>query len=186
MIISFTGEEGSGKSTVATLVSAKLVYKRYYMGQIFRDMAKEKNLDLPEFRKLCDNDPSFDKKLDDFIIELAEKEDNFVIESRTAWHFIPKSLKVFLKVDPTVAAKRIFKALSEEHNRENEDSMLNSEENIQKSILKRRKEDRKRYFDMYGIDQNDEKNYDFVLDTTNLSREEVFAKVMEFINKNIL
>lgn len=184
MIISFNGDEGSGKSTVAKLVAEELSYPRYYMGQIFRDMAKEREMSLPEFRKACDNDSSLDKKIDNFVISLAKEKDKFVIESRTAWHFIPKSLKIFLKVDSTVAAGRIFKALSQENNRSNEDVALDSEENIQKSILKRRSEDSHRYFDIYGIDQDDEKNYDLVLDTTNLSIEEVFEKVMEFIKKN--
>ena len=83
-----------------------------------------------------------------------------------------------------MAADRIFKALSEENNRGNEDVDLNSVENIQESILKRRKEDSERYFSFYGIRQDDEKNYDLVIDTTKMSVEEVFAVVMEFIEKN--
>ena len=67
------------------------------MGQIMRDMALEKGMTLPEFRKLCDIDPSFDNKVDDYVIKLSQEEKTFVIESRTAWHFIPQSIKVFLK-----------------------------------------------------------------------------------------
>lgn len=151
------------------------------MGQIFRDMAMEKGMSLPEFRKICDTDPAFDKKVDDYVIKLSLENDAFVIESRTAWHFIPESIKIYLKVNPKVAATRIFKALSEEHNRGNEDSNLDTIENIEKSIMQRRKEDSERYFSLYGIRQDDEKNYDFIIDTTNLSIGEVFAKVMNFI-----
>jgi len=180
-IVSFNGQEGSGKSTIAKMVSEKLNLPRYYMGQMFRDMAAEKNMTLPEFRKICDVDPNFDRTVDDYIVKLSQEQNAFVIESRTAWHFIPKSLKIYLKVDPSVAAKRIFDALSEENNRGNEDNNLNTVENIQKSILKRRKEDSERYFLLYNIRQDKDNNYDLVVDTTSLTIKEVFAVVMEFI-----
>lgn len=180
-IISINGQEGSGKSTIAKMIAEKLNIPRYYMGQIFRDMAQEKSMTLPEFRKVCDADPAFDKKVDDYIVKLSKEQDRFVIESRTAWHFIPQSLKIYLKVAPKAAAERILKALSEEHNRKNEDANLDTIENIQKSIVRRRREDSERYFNLYSIHQDDENNYDFVLDTTNLNIEEVFGKVMEFI-----
>ena len=104
-----------------------------------------------------------------------------MIESRTAWHFIPQSLKIYLKVDPRAAAERIFKNLSENNNRGNEDKNLDTIENIQASIIRRREEDSERYFNLYSIHQNDETNYDFVLDTTTLNIAEVFEKVMEFV-----
>ncbi len=185
MIISFNGQEGSGKSTISLMVADKFGFSHYYMGQIFRDMAKEKGMTLPEFRKICDADPSFDRKVDDYLIKLSKEQESFVIESRTAWHFIPQSLKIYLKVDSKVAAERIFKGLSEKNNRGNEDKNLNTVENIQKSILQRRKEDSERYFSLYNIHQDDEKNYDFVLDTTKLNIEEVFGAVMEFIKNSL-
>lgn len=181
LIVSFNGQEGSGKSTIAKLVAEKLNCPRFYMGQMFRDMAAERGMSLPELRKLCDLDPDFDRKVDDFLIKLSTEHAHFIIESRTAWHFIPESIKIFLKVDSLAAAERIFKALKTENNRENEDKNLDSIENIETSILKRRKEDSERYFTFYGIHQDDEKNYDLVVDTTNRSIEEVFTLVMEFI-----
>ncbi|MFA6973626.1 MAG: (d)CMP kinase [Parcubacteria group bacterium] len=180
-IISFNGQEGSGKSTIAKMVAEKLNIPRYYMGQIFRDKAQKKGVTLVAFRKLLKENPALEKEIDDYMITLAEKEKSFVIEGRTAWHLLPNSLKIYLKVDPDAAAERIFKALSEAHNRGNEDSNLDTVENIQQSILRRRKDDSERYFNLYNIHQDDESNYDFVIDTTNLSIEEVFGKVMEFV-----
>ncbi|EKE11508.1 MAG: hypothetical protein ACD_15C00066G0003 [uncultured bacterium] len=183
LIISLNGQEGSGKSTMAAMIAEKLEIPRYYMGQIYRDMAKEKGLSLPKFRKICDADPSFDNKIDDFVASLPQKQASFVIESRTAWHFIPQSIKIYLRVNSKIAAERIFKNISEKNNRDNEDANLNTVENIEKSILKRREEDSERYFSLYGIRQDDEKNYDFVLDTTNLDINDVFEEIITFINE---
>ena len=184
MIISFCGDNGSGKSTTAIKVAKSLGYKHYHMGQIFRDMAKEKNITLEELNELRKTDPNFDKSVDDFVKKLGKESDNFVIESRTAWYFLPNSLKIYLKVEEKEAAKRIFLELQSE-NKRNEGQDLDSEEKVLKSIIARGKNDNKIYMDLYGIDIRDEKHFDFILNTTHLSIEEVFEKVMEFINSKM-
>jgi len=181
MVISFNGDEGSGKSTIAKLVAAKLDWPRYYMGQIFRDMAAKRNLTVVEYAKLGETDPSIDKEVDDYLIDLSKKESDLIIESRTAWHFIPQSLKIYLKVDEKEGAARVFKELQEE-NKRNEIKGDFSLEDVLKKIRERRATDNARYMKYYAIDIRDEKNYDFVLDTTKLSKEEVFDKVMDFIS----
>ncbi len=182
MIISFNGDHGSGKSTVAVRLAEELGYERYYMGQIFRDMAKDHGKTYVEFLDLIKTDPSYDKKIDDYVIKLGKEKDDFVIESRTAWHFIPHSLKIYLKVDEKVAAERIFLDIQNKaKSRQNEDKNMKTPEDVLQSNRKRKEEDDARYQKYYGIDVNDMTNYDFVLDTTDLTREEVFEKVLEFI-----
>ncbi|MFA5926173.1 MAG: AAA family ATPase [Parcubacteria group bacterium] len=186
MIVSFNGDEGSGKSTIAKKIAETLGYPRYYMGQIFRDMAKRRGLTVVEYGKLGESDPQIDKELDDHILELSKNESDFIIESRTAWHLIPVSLKIYLRVDEREGARRIFKQLQEEAgNSRNEIKKFSSLEDIMKNISKRRKTDDLRYEKYYGINIRDSKNYDLYLDTTDLSREEVFKKVIEFIRKNL-
>lgn len=185
IIISLNGQEGSGKSTIAQMIASEMHIPRYYMGQIFRDMALEKGMTLPELRKICENDPTFDNKIDDYVIKLSQEKNAFVIESRTAWHFIPQSIKIFLKVNSRVAAERIHKALSEENNRGNEDLKPDSIEKIEKSILRRRIEDSDRYFSHYGIHQDTESNYDIVINTTKLTIQEVFDEVLRVINEKL-
>jgi predicted cytidylate kinase len=183
IIISFNGQEGSGKSTIAKLVAEKLGWPRFYMGQIFRDKATESGLTLVDFLRSLEKDPTKEKEIDSYMDTLVKKNKSFVIEGRVAWHLIPQSIKIYLKVDAQAAAKRIFKVLNEDHARTNEDSGLNSITSIEKSILQRREKDSLRYFNLYGIRQDDENNYDFVIDTTELSIEEVFGNVMEFIER---
>lgn len=180
MIISFNGDEGSGKSTIATKLAEKLGYPRYYMGKIFRELAEKNKMTLSEFQNLCDKDSTADKQVDDYLIDLSKKFKDFIIESRTAWHFIPSSLKVYLEVSELEGARRIFEHMKKEKDR-NEDENLNSIEAVMESEKARRVRDDKRYMTYYGINIRDKKNYDFVLNTTNLTIDEVFEKVINFI-----
>lgn len=186
MIISFNGDEGSGKSTIAKKVAEALGYPRYYMGQIFRDIAKNKGMTIAEYVKTGEEDPNVDKEVDNYLLSLAQKQTNFVAESRTAWHLIPDSLKIYLEVDEREGAKRIFKQLKEEtDNSRNEMKEASTLEAVLKNIRRRRETDDLRYKKYYGINIRDPKNYDLFLDTTKLSREEVFERVLDFINKRI-
>lgn len=182
MIITFNGDEGAGKTTIGRRAAQKLGYKYYYTGQIFRDMADKRGLPLVEYLKLGETDPSIDKEIDDHTIELARKEDNFILDSRLAWYFIPQSLKIYLKVDEQAGVERIFEELKKE-NRRNETRSAHTMETLLKKIRERRELDNKRYKKYYGINIHNEKNYDFILDTTHLTIDEVFEKVMDFIKK---
>lgn len=184
MIITFNGDHGSGKSTIAKRIAKKISYPHFYMGQVFRDMAREKGLSLEEFHKLCDESPEIDKLVDDHMVEIAKKNNDCVIESRTAWHFIPNSIKIYLKVSDQEGAKRIFLELKEENAR-NEGHNLDSEEKVLQSNIIRKAKDDKRYWDYYGINVREEKNYDLVLDTTNLNPDQVFEKVYAFLKKRL-
>ena len=44
---------------------------------------------------------------------------------------------------------------------------------------------RKNYYNLYKVDIDDPDNFDFVLDTTSLSCEEVFKEVTSFIEHRI-
>ncbi|OGI35115.1 MAG: hypothetical protein A2259_03935 [Candidatus Moranbacteria bacterium RIFOXYA2_FULL_43_15] len=184
MIISFNGDEGAGKTTIGKKVAQKIGFNYHYTGQIFRDMAEKRGLTTVEYLKLGETDPSIDKEVDDYVVKLAKEEDDFLIDSRMAWHFIPHSLKIYLQVDELVGVKRIYEQLKEKNTR-NEVRSVRSLETVLAKIRERKETDNKRYLQYYGVNIHDKKNYDFVLDTTALSREEVFEKVMEFINSKM-
>lgn len=186
MIISFCGDEGSGKSTIAKKIAEAINYPRYYMGQIFRDMAKKRNMTVAEYSEFVKKDSSVDREIDDYIVKLANEQSDFVIEGRTAWYFAPKSLKIYLKVGDEEGAKRIFKQLQEqEKDLRNEVDKNATFQDVLRNIKNRRKSDDIRYKKFYGINIRNPKNYDFILDTTSLSKEEVFEKVLALVKKNL-
>lgn len=173
MIITISGNAGSGKSTVAKVLKVKLGMKRYYMGGILRDIAKQKGLTLEEFSNLRLKNSSFDKEIDEYQKNLANK-DNIIVEGRTSFYFIPNSFKIFLKCSLDVAAERIFK-----DKREEESGTLKE---IKELLIKRSKQDEQRYLELYGINPFDESNYDLVIDTSNLRVDEVVEEIISFIS----
>lgn len=179
MIITISGFPGSGKSTVGKILENELGFKRYYIGGMRREMARKKGLTIEQFNKLGEADFSTDKEADEFIVEIANTEDNIIIESRTAFHFVPKSVKIFLDVELKESAKRIFSEKTKGSNR-NEEAASSVEQQL-KMVAERIESDSKRYKKYYGFDCYDKKNYDLVIDTTQISPEQVAGKIMEFV-----
>lgn len=176
MIITITGDLGSGKSTIAKKLSKKLGFKYYSTGSIFRSLAKKKKISLIELSKLAETDNKIvDKEIDDYQKNLGKKEDNFVLEGRLGFKFIPKSIKICLKVNEEEAAKRIIK-------NKRQDEQFSSIEQAVKELKKRRDSELKRYKKLYNVDIEQNSHFDYVIDTTKLNRNQVLKKVLEFIN----
>lgn len=180
MIISIGGNQGSGKSTLAKRLAETLGWPRYYMGGLRREAAAKRGMTLAEYNKLGETDITTDLEVDNYQKELGQTLDNFVIEGRTSWYFIPHSLKIYLDVKDEVGAMRIFKS-----HREGEDKDMDTYEAVLESIRNRKISDRKRYLQFFGIDTYDLKNYDYVIDTSESSSDEVFAKVYSIIQDHL-
>ncbi len=185
MIVSLSGAHGSGKSTVAQLLADKLAWPRYYIGGLRREAAKKRGLTLAEYNALGEVDPATDKEVDEYQRKLGKSEDNFIIEGRTSWYFIPHSFKIYLDVDPEVAYRRIFSHLQQKNDR-NEDRNISDLADLRASLAARSASDRRRYQKYYNIDVHDLSHYDFYLDTTHLSPEQVFTKIYERITEELL
>lgn len=161
-IISITGDLGSGKSTVATILQEHWGVERYYAGGFFRELALERGLTISEITNLEKYGPQFDYMVDAKFKELADTGVDFIGEGRVAWHCLPHSFKVKLNVNARIAAARIFqdKMRKAEH--------VDSIDQILSSIQARQKNDEYRYHKIYGINIGHEKNFDLVVDTANV------------------
>jgi len=184
MIISLSGAPGSGKSTIAQMLAAKLGWPRYYIGGLRREAARKRGLSLAEYNKLGESDISTDKEVDEYQHELGEKEDNFVIEGRTSWYFIPHSWKIYLDVSKEEGAKRILGSLQHKNDR-NEDSNIKTLADVLASTSERIASDTRRYRQYYNIDVYDKNNYDFYLDTSNLTPDQAFAAVLKSVQERL-
>jgi cytidylate kinase len=182
MIITISGMPGSGKTTTAAALAKKFNLKEYYMGNIRREVAKKKGITLNELNMLGETDPSTDKVVDDYLIQLGKTEDNFIAEGRTAYHFIPESIKIFMAVELTTGAERIFNDLKDKENPSNRNEAAGLTIQEQADLLQKRMDsDKLRYKKYYSIDVFNKDNYDLWIDTTDLTKEQVVEKIAEFI-----
>lgn len=178
MIISLTGIPGSGKTTVRNALADQLGLKRYSMGDVFGKFAQEHGMTIGEFNEFAKGKPEVDHQVDAHQTAIGEHEDNFIIDSRLAWHFIPRSFKVFLDVDLDEAARRIFGAQKAHPESRKDEPTYTSEAQVREAIERRLTVDNERYKSLYGLDYLDRKNYDLVVDTTKTPPNEVVARIL--------
>ena len=176
MIITISGIAGSGKSSVAKALAEALGYKHYSIGDLMRGLAEEKGVSLMELSKQAETDKAIDKALDDKQVALGKSEDNFVIDSRLGFHFIRHSIKIFLDVELPIAAKRIF---TQQRSKESYKDVHDSLDTIKARIAS---EDA-RYKEYYGIDYHTISNYDFLVDSNDLSVKEIVALIVKVLKK---
>lgn len=176
--ITVSGHTGAGKTTFCRLLSKKLGYSHYYMGGIIRKLAAERGMKTEEFYRELSSDPDLERQLDFYQKKLGEQEDNFIMEGRTSFYFIPNSIKVFLSVHPKVGAERIYreKLGSNERN----EVVHGSIEETARANEERVADEKKRYMQLYGIDHRHPQHFDCHIDTTGLAPDEV---VEEFLSR---
>ncbi|MCR4278487.1 MAG: cytidylate kinase family protein [bacterium] len=179
MIISITGGPGTGKTSVGKILAKRLGFRFYSVGALRGKLAMDRNLTIDELNTFGETDSSTDNPVDEYQRELGIKEDDFVIEGRLSWHFIPHSFKVFLTCDIEEASLRIYNAQKSNPEDRQDESTYNSAEDAKKAILNRVASDVIRYKKYYDIDYRDASHYDLVIETGPIQSAEAVADVVE-------
>jgi len=177
MKITISGKPGSGKSAVAKQVAEEIGLNHLSSGQFQRDLAKEMKITILELAKKAESDPEIDKKTDNWVEAIGEADENFIMDSRLAFNFIPDSLKIFLDVSDDEAARRIF------HAKRPEEKENTTQGETYENIKKRQEAEMTRYKEYYNLDYTNPDNYDLVIDTTDITLHHVVKKVIEFIKE---
>ncbi|MBU1035023.1 cytidylate kinase family protein [Patescibacteria group bacterium] len=178
MIITISGVPGSGKTTVAKILAERLGMKFYSMGDLRGKMATERGLTIDELNKLGETEAFTDNDVDTYQTKLGQTEDNFVIEGRLSWHFIPHSFKIFLECDEKEAARRIFLSKGHSSADRKDEPLYATIEEAAEVIRQRITSDNLRYNKYYGVRYQDKKNYDLIIDTTNLKGAKATAETI--------
>ena len=165
--ITIAGDLGSGKSTVANHLINNINYRIESAGLIFRRLAEQHGMSAKEFNQFIESNPKYDNMVDDTIKEMGEKEENIIFDSRLAWYFVPKSFKIYMYVDVDTATERIF------NDKGRVSESYSDMEVAKKEIIERRASEVLRYKTFYNIDINDYSNYDFIIDTSHATKDEV-------------
>jgi cytidylate kinase len=164
MLITISGVPGSGKTTVARQLAARLGVPHVYAGDLYRQEAKRRGLTLEQFNGECERDHSIDRALDAAMAERA-RAGAVVLEGRLAGFLAAENgldaLKVWLDASDETRARRVAQ-------REGSDWRAVLEEN-----RVRHQSDASRYQAIYGYDLADHGVYDVVLATDERTPEQL-------------
>jgi len=174
MLITISGTPGSGKTTVAKLLCARLRLPHIYAGDLYRRAAAERGISLAEFNRLSEQDHSIDRDLDARMAEHA-RAGNAILEGRLAAFIVQQegveALKVFLTASAAVRAQRVGQ-------REGSDWQQVLEQN-----RVRQASDAGRYREIYGFDLGDTSIYDVVLDSDHATPDELAERVLAAVRQ---
>ena len=165
---------GSGTSTVGKMLAEQMQLTFMSSGNILRAWARDEWYEsIYEFEdQVAKHDTTFDIKLDNKVAEYGNTQDNFIFESRLAWHFIPGSIKIYLDCDESERYRRIFQ-------REWWDIQAIIDKNT-----KRESELVERYNEVYPDisfpPQKDE--FDIYIDGTNIRPKQIVEQIINHIN----
>jgi len=172
---------GTGKSTLSKKLAEKYGLRYFSGGDVLKEIAKQEGYDVsirgwwesPEglnFLNKRIDDPKFDKEVDHKLLEYAQK-GNILLDSWTMPWLLKEGFKIWLDASFEKRAARVAvrDGMTESQARE----VLNEKEARTKAIYKT----------LYGFGLGEDfKPFDFILDTDNLSANEVFEVLCKVID----
>jgi cytidylate kinase len=176
-IITICGGLGSGKSSTAKRVASELGYQHFSSGDLFRQVGLDLGLSVTELNLKAEKEPEIDFKVDEKLRELGNS-DKLVIDSRTAYHWIPESFKIYLDLPPEIAKHRVIDSLNENPLRMQSEQVTTADEAYEK-MQKRFESEQKRYWDLYKIDNTKPEQFNLVIDTNKNNLDQVVQVILE-------
>ena len=173
MIITIGGLAGSGTTTAAKILSEKLHIPFLSAGEIFRQMAKERGMDILEFGEYAEGNDEIDLEIDKRQARLAKEKKDLIVEGRLSAYFVEADLKICFVAPLDIRTERICKR---------EDKSI---ETVKKEIIARGKSEAVRYQEIHGIDIGNMEVYDLVINSHSFNPEgiaDIILKVTEVIS----
>jgi len=170
--ITIFGLPGTGTSTVAKMLADRNEFKHKSSGEIFRNMAEEKGVSVEKLNEMSENDKSIDKEIDDKIKEFGKENDDFVLDSRLAWYFIPDSVKIKLECKDQIRYDRIADR--------DKISLFQARE----KTSSREETEKRKFREHYGIEDFTNNNYfHIIIDSSNIEPEKICQTIEDFLDK---
>lgn len=168
VVVTLSGPPGSGTTTAAKRLAEALDVEFRSTGEIFREMADEHGMSLDEFGDHVGDHPEIDRELDDRQRKRAEAGD-VVLEGRLSGVVaseVAGALTVYLEAPARVRAKRVA----------DRDGLDEAE--AFDAMWEREAKERERYHRIYGVDPDDPRHYDLVLDSSELGPDEIVEAIL--------
>ena len=168
--VTISGPPGSGTSTLVSKLEDSLGWCSINGGDIFREEAKNRGISVEQLSSEAIGDLEVDRNLDSLLRErMSSREAPEIVESRlSGWwaHNLGLDcLRVWIAVSNEERARRIQKREGGDFG----DCLARSQS--------RQQDDKDRYMLLYGIDLDDLKPYNLVIDADEKDEDEVFSIV---------
>lgn len=185
IIICVSGMAGTGKNTLSKKLAQKYNLDYYSGGDALKDLAKEAGYNVSDegwwenptglsFLEVRRKDPKFDKAVDAKLLERAKK-GKALLDSWTMPWLLKSGFKIWLQASIEKKAARV--ALRDKISVKEALEVLKEKEEKTKAIYK----------DLYGFVLGEDLiPFDLVLDTDNLSANEVFEVLCKVIDNMVL
>jgi len=185
LVICVCGMAGSGKSTLAKKLAEKYGLKYYSGGDALKALALERGHKPAEhgwweskegllFLEKREKNPEFDKAVDQKLLEIA-KQGNVVLDSWTMPWLLETGFKIWLEASPRKRAERVAKR----------DGITVKE--ALKALRKKEEKTKSIYEKLYGFKLGEDFTpFHLILDTDNLSAEEVFHVLSMVLDRLVL
>jgi len=170
------GDLGSGKSTVSILLAQRLGIRRISVGDLYREMARQRGMTTLELNLHAELDDKIDHYVDRLQSDIAMSGETLVVDSRLAWHFFRDALKVHLITDPHTAAHRVLGRPAD---------TVEGYDSLNEALLHladRSESERIRFLDRYGADKTRLRNYDLVCDSTRATPDDIVERILEVLS----
>jgi cytidylate kinase len=155
MRITVSGLPGSGTTSLSRYLAERHGFSLISAVEVFRQLAKEHDMELAEFGRLAEGNPSFDKMIDERQKEIAKQRDNVIIEGRLSGWMVPEAdLKIWLFAPIGCRIKRI---VFRDH--------IVDEETAGAVTIERERCEAGRYQSYYDIDISDLSIYHLILNS---------------------
>ena len=155
MRITVSGLPGSGTTSLSRYLAERHQFTMISAGEVFRQCAKEHNMELAEFGRLAEQDPAYDKMIDARQKEIAEAQDNIIVEGRLSGWMVGKAdLRIWLFAPIHCRLERIVFR-----------DQIADMETAKKITLEREHCEAVRYRQYYDIDINDLSIYHLILNS---------------------
>lgn len=180
-VICISGMAGTGKSTLSKKLAEKYQLRYFSGGDVLKELAQQEGYDVSvqgwwespaglKFLSERANDPKFDKAVDDKLLEHAQQ-GNVLLDSWTMPWLLKDGFKIWLEASFEKRAARV--AVRDGLTVAEAFEVLKEKETRTKAIYKA----------LYGFGLGEDfKPFDFILDTDNLSANEVFEVLCKVID----
>ncbi len=173
MKVTVSGPIGSGKSTVAGLLSGLTGFEYISGGDMFRMRARKAGMTVEEYNVYAEQHPEIDRQQDDIILDMLRERDRIVLDSRlSGWLAHRNGIPAFKIFIDAALDERVSRVIKREGG---------SNGHVRQALLEREESEKKRYLEFYGIDVTDRSIYDLVLETDEMSAEDAASYAFKTI-----